>query len=216
MIKHIPHASEYIPYEIKGFVGEKTDLTDKGVLEIFGTDDALIFPVSRLVCDVERLENDAMESIGMGICYENNANLERMRLTSDKDYIISKYYKPHHEKLEKLVDGEFSKYGEAVIIDCHTYRKEPWPYENKTLYRPEICIGINETSWVSDLLLKRLYMFDIGINTPFSGSIKPLKYKNDTRLVSVMVEVRQDMIKKVKNQVQEVLLEIKSRQMANV
>lgn len=216
MIKHIPHASTHIPYECKGFIGEPIDLSDKGVVEIFGTDDSLIFGVSRLVCDVERLEeNEPMDDVGMGICYTHNANLEPMRIINDKDYIIEKYYRPHHKALEDMVTEELEKYGEAVIIDCHTYRREPWPYE-KDIYRPEICIGFDKPSWLSDYICTDLDLFDIGINVPFNGSVKPLKYLNDDRVKSVMIEVRQDLpIEKMKAVIQPMLDSIRYIQLEN-
>lgn len=209
MIKHIPHASSYIP---KGysFVGEAIDLSDKGVLEVFGEKDALIFPISRLICDVERLEeNEPMAEKGMGICYTHNANLEPMRKVSKEEYseILHRYYYPFHKLLEQRVREDLNKYGKAVIIDCHTYRKDPWPYEDESLYRPEICIGYDERSWVSDLF-NRLD-FDIRVNEPFIGSIKPLKYINDERVFSVMIEVRQDIIEAVRTPIQNCLEEIR-------
>ena len=199
MIKHIPHSSTYIPYECKCFIGEPKDFSDIGVIPVFGVTNALVFPMNRLVCDVERfIENEPMEEKGMGICYTNNADLEPMRIVSEEErnYIIEKYYKPHHKRLELMVEEELRKYGEAVIIDCHTYRKEPWKYEDETLARPAVCIGYDEESWVSTYVETFLSyrIKDIGINTPFSGAIKPLKYIKDKNVHSVMIEVRQDCV----------------------
>ena len=38
---------------------------------------SVVFPLSRFVCDVERLENDEMEKIGQGICYERFREAKR-------------------------------------------------------------------------------------------------------------------------------------------
>ena len=38
---------------------------------------SVVFPYSRFVCDVEPLENDAMESIGQGIIYTRYNGYER-------------------------------------------------------------------------------------------------------------------------------------------
>ena len=75
MILHIPHASR----ELGGYVklsNEKENLdylTDTYADELFWGGDRIKFPLSRFVCDVERLEhNEPMETKGQGIIYRKD------------------------------------------------------------------------------------------------------------------------------------------------
>lgn len=213
MIKHIPHSSTYIPEEYRNFIGEYVDLSDKNVLEIFGSGKCIIFPIDRTICDVERFINgESMEAVGMGICYTNNAHLKPFRIVTSelREEIINKYYIPHHNLLTKMVEQELNDYGNSLIIDCHTYRKEPWEYEDKNKYRPEICIGINKSTKRSDIVIDYLQKyFDIGVNSPFAGALVPIKYIDDKRVESIMFEVRQDVdIEKARFYINEVLTKI--------
>ena len=196
MIRHIPHASTYIPKEYSDFKGEYIDLSDKNVLDIFANGKCLIFPIDRNICDVERfIDNEPMESKGMGVCYTNNANMQEFREVSEelRLEIIDKYYVPHHKLLKQMVKEELFEYGKSLIIDCHTYRKEPWAYEDATKVRPEICIGTNKDTESSELIKGYLEKyFDVGYNTPFAGALAPVEYMNNNSVESIMLEVRQD------------------------
>lgn len=195
MIRHIPHDGTIIPSKYK-FIGEQISLRDKHAIEIFGQGKCLIFPIDRIICDVERfLENEPMESVGMGVCYEKNANLEPMRCvsTEEREEIISTYYIPHHKLLEDMVTEELNLYGKCLIIDCHTYRKEPWPYEDSSKTRPQIDIGFNKNSHTVNQITNMLSEdFSVYLNSPFSGALVPIRYMNDPRVESIMLEVRQD------------------------
>ena len=213
MIKHIPHAGTLIPAKYDNFIGNLISLKDKGAIEIFGEENALIFPVDRLICDVERFtENEPMEELGMGVCYTKNANLEPLRRVSqeERNEIIEKYYKPHHKKLEDMVAKELRSYGKCLIIDCHTYRKEPWPYEDDSKERPEIDIGFNGFSETAKELSENLSKhFEIAYNTPFEGSLKPIRYMDYKQVESIMLEIRQDVsINKAKKYIGEALRNI--------
>lgn len=91
-IRHIPHSSTEIPesYREPFFLsGEKLDrevlrMTDWYTAEIFGGggERDLVFPVSRLLVDVERFENDdeeIMASRGMGVLYTKTHDLRPLR-----------------------------------------------------------------------------------------------------------------------------------------
>lgn len=196
MIRHIPHTSEFIPLRYNNFVGETISLKDEHALEIFGQGKCIIFPINRLICDVERfIDNEPMEAFGMGVCYKNNANLQKMRDFSEceRKEIIRLYYMPHHRLLEDMVAEELSSYGKCLIIDCHTYRKDPWPYEDSKKQRPEIDIGFNKMTENVELLNMLLEEnFQTGYNTPFQGSLVPMRFMENPKVESIMLEVRQD------------------------
>ncbi|MBR3578875.1 MAG: N-formylglutamate amidohydrolase [Bacteroidales bacterium] len=84
IVLNIPHSS------CKGVLqyGWKVDvmpyvnrMTDWHTDILFNREDprikSVVFPLSRFVCDVERLENDEMEKIGQGICYERFREAKR-------------------------------------------------------------------------------------------------------------------------------------------
>lgn len=90
--------------------------------------------------------------------------------------------------------------GKALLIDCHSYPSEVLPYElEQDSERPEICIGTDSFHTLPELAeglqaCFEYYGFDVGLDSPFSGSLVPLQhYHRDERGRSVMIEVRRDL-----------------------
>ena len=215
IILHIPHASKHIPDKyLKYFTLSKKDLeiellkmTDHFTDELFDISCSNIhqlkFPLSRLLVDVERFEEDELEpmfKVGMGCIYEKTHDGKSLKLVKDiKDELINKFYKTHHENFTKIVDAKLKQNNKVLIIDCHSFPKHPLPYElNQTMDRPEICIGTDNFHTSEKLknsfaqLFKKLN-FTVKYNEPFKGSIVPLKFYNkEIRVQSIMIEVRRD------------------------
>ena len=97
-----------------------------------------------------------------------------------------------------MVDDRLEQHNQCLIIDCHSFPAQPLPYEND-LNRPDICIGTDSyhtSTELKDCLLKVLKAFGhrVAIDSPFSGSIVPLKYYQlDRRVSSVMIEVNRSL-----------------------
>tara|TARA_B110000208_G_scaffold151410_1_gene182908 strand:+ start:145 stop:894 length:750 start_codon:yes stop_codon:yes gene_type:complete len=216
IILHIPHASKYIPDKyLKYFTLSKKDLeiellkmTDHFTDELFDISCSNIhqlkFPLSRLLVDVERFEEDELEpmfKVGMGCIYEKTHDGKSLKLVKDiKDELINKFYKTHHENFTKIVDAKLKQNNKVLIIDCHSFPKYPLPYElNQEMDRPEICIGTDNfhTSEKLKNLFGELFEglnFTVKYNEPFKGSIVPLKFYNkEIRVQSIMIEVRRDL-----------------------
>ncbi len=185
-----------IDYELLMMTDWYTDeLFDQG---LFPTSTAT---VSRLVCDTERFEDDSLETmsgIGMGLCYTTGFDMNPIKryLPEHRQYILEHYYRPHHRRLQDLVDESLEKEGRAMILDCHSFYPIPLPYETHTrLPRPDICIGTDSfhtPTWLSDLAMEhfRSLGYTVALNDPFSGSIVPLKhYGRDSRVLSLMIEL---------------------------
>ena len=214
----MPHDSTVIPAEVRDqFVLNELDLcqevikmTDHQTYDLiarcFSTSQILKFPVSRLVVDVERFESDCdeyMAARGMGVIYKSTHDLKPLRrqlLTAEREHLISKWYRPHHELLTGAVDKALNEFRRALVIDVHSFPSLPLPYETDlTAYRPEICIGsdsYHSPREVVDELSRcfQLHGFVVGINTPFSGAIVPAKhYRKDERVQAVMIEIRRDL-----------------------
>ena len=163
--------------------------------------ESVIFPISRLICDVERFrhdENEPMSEKGMGAVYTRTHDGRPLRTVreTEREIILQRWYDPHHAKLEFQVSRRLEAFGKCVIIDCHSFSSTPLPHEpDQTPDRPDICIGTDEFHTPEDLsrtALKAIGSFNYSVkqNSPFSGSVVPLRYYYcDSRVVSVMLEV---------------------------
>ena len=210
MILHIPHSATRLPEAFQVCEGvslekELQRMTDWYTDELFNCDhtDRLVFPYSRLYCDVERFRDDAEESMaskGMGVCYTRSSYGKPLRVVSEeeKDFIKTTYYDKHHQKLTTLVDASLARSGKALIVDCHSFSNEVLPHEESCI-RPDICIGTDAFHTPMELLSKIYRYFTqrgycVAVNEPFAGTIVPLKYYGkDQRVSSVMIEVNRNL-----------------------
>ena len=208
IILHIPHASTVLPSEVEFLLGQEAlayevdAMTDHHTDRLFDLPGAhrCVFPVSRLVVDPERFIDDPMESVGMGVVYIRTAEGEALRDISDMDRsaLIDTYYHPHHKKLTRIVDSCLEQHDQCLIIDCHSFPAQPLPYESDR-NRPDICIGTDTYHTSTELkdYLSAAFKalgYDVAIDSPFSGTIVPLKhYHKDQRVVSVMIEVNRSL-----------------------
>ena len=210
ILLHIPHASTVIPAnERKLFCvfdaaleDELLKMTDLYTQILFGgAYDAVVFPVSRLVCDPERFRNDAdepMARVGMGAVYSHSYTGKRLRTLSDRERerILHQYYDPHHEALTKAVERKLRENGGCLIVDCHSFTPCPLPHEpDSDPARPDFCIGTDSfhtPAALTDMAYHFLSVrgYSVAINAPFAGTIVPLSfYQQDPRVWSIMIEV---------------------------
>lgn len=211
-IIHIPHASVEIPDRYRStFVTPNLDretavMTDWFCDELFDCGrERIVFPVSRLVCDVERFRDDAQEimsRVGMGAVYERCSDGSPLRTVSEeqKRQILRSFYDAHHGKLTAAVREKLRQYGRCIIIDAHSFYPLPLPHEpDQSGDRPDFCIGTSEyhtppavTEALRTLLESRGYC--VKIDSPFAGTIVPMEfYLRDRRVVSVMIEVNRSL-----------------------
>ena len=144
----------------------------------------------------------------MGMCYtyldigklmrEVNPEL-RMKIKSD-------YYDVHHKSLELLTTDMLTKFGKAIIIDCHSFEDTPNQRDlNKEMPRPDFCIGTDGyhtpegiTERIKDYLNKQGYK--VMINKPYSGTLIPLKYyRQEKNVTGIMIEVNRKLYMTQKN-----------------
>jgi len=228
MILHIPHAStdtlgKTFLCDMDLELDRMTDIdTDKLYDHPHAT--KIIFPISRLVCDVERFEDDSLEEMaqmGMGVCYTKTAHGEPLRVfeEGEREEIIEQYYRPHHQSLTDAVREELEAYGHALVIDCHSFPNKPLPCNlSQRMPRPDICIG-TDSYHTPDALIehtKEHFMscgYNVSINDPFTGTLIPMAYyHNDNRVQGIMLEVNRDLyhddFERVKQNVQDWLKKI--------
>ncbi|MBQ5998642.1 MAG: N-formylglutamate amidohydrolase [Treponema sp.] len=220
IVLHIPHSSLFIPdealnnYDKELLMKEFPLMTDRYTDELFNLPyTSIIFPFSRLFCDVERFRNDEQEEMsqkGMGVIYtKTHNNIEYRKISEEEKLnILTQYYDMHHQKFEQLVTEKLRKYNEVLIVDCHSFNPYPLPHEKDKSDRPEICIGVDDFHTDKELYKHFNICFEYKkyktkINSPFSGSIVPLRfYGKDKRVKSIMIELNRGLYmneKSVKN-----------------
>ncbi len=211
MILHIPHSStDTLEKDFLCTLDlELERMTDVNTDKLFDHPDAtkVIFPISRLICDPERFQDDSMEEMaskGMGVCYTTNSFGEPLRVLEEgeREDIITLYYKPHHDALTEAVRAELEETGEALVIDCHSFSNTPLPHENsQTTPRPDICIGTDSFHTSKDLVESTKNYFEscgytVKIDDPFAGTLIPMEfYKKDNKVHGIMIEVNRNLYK---------------------
>jgi N-formylglutamate deformylase len=164
--------------------------------------DRLVFPVSRLVCDVERFPSDQdepMASRGMGVLYTRTSMGEMLRHQPDaaeREALLDRWYWPHHHRLQTLVDHITRRLDRCLIVDSHSFPSVALPYElNQSEHRADICIGtdpFHTPSQVRSAVASAAEEagYSVAIDAPFAGALVPLAFfRKDRRVSSVMIEV---------------------------
>ena len=217
LILHIPHASRRIPdyghYLLprEAVDAEALHLTDLYTDELFlaAQGDAVIqADFSRVYCDVERFDQDALEPMskyGMGATYvrcDDGRPLRNLSPTA-RDVIMQNGYYTHHERLTAAVDAEIIRTGEARIVDCHSFPDPPLrcsQYQGDAKF--DFNIGTDAFHTPLEWVEASVKFFDdrgfrLGIDEPYAGSIVPMKhYQKDSRVKSMMLEINRNLYMK--------------------
>lgn len=214
ILLHIPHSSLNIPKAVRDMLcvseaeleRELLRMTDRYTDILFDlptiSTHSIIYPVSRLVVDPERFEDDEKEpmaAIGMGVIYTATSQKTLLRTRPDaceRTKLLDSWYRPHHRRFSEAVAELLNEAGQVLIIDCHSFASRPLPYElNQDKDRPDICIGtdaFHTPKWlldsVTDAFLKLGYT--VAVNHPFAGTIVPMAYyQQEPRVQSIMIEI---------------------------
>jgi len=216
IILHIPHSSRYIPSEYRKQIllfeeelqTELLLMTDAYTDEIqeYLSADAVVFPYSRLLIDVERFRDDGQETmaqIGMGPVYTKTHDGRVMRRISleEREDLLKKYYDPHHKRLSECVEKHIHENEQCLILDIHSFPSSPLPYEfDQSMDRPDICLGTDPFHTPASIIaIAKSCMEKAGlsvkINSPFSGSIVPMEfYQGETKVMSLMIEINRNLL----------------------
>jgi len=211
---HIPHDATRIPHQVRDqfvlsdaqLARELLRMTDSHTRALFcpahGETPAVIAPVSRLVVDVERFEDDALEpmaEIGMGAVYRRGSSLQPLRRTLTRDELerlLADYYRPHHRALNRAVADCLATHGRALLLDCHSFPSQPLPCEaEQAAGRPDICIGTDEYHTPPALAAAFIETyadagFSVRLDSPFAGAMMAASFhRTEPRACALMVEV---------------------------
>lgn len=213
IVLHIPHASTDIPLDVReSFVIDDNQLelelllmTDHFTDELFllppEVATAVVYPVSRLVCDPERFLDDSQEPMaagGMGAIYTARHDLGPLRdppSSSERETLLDRFYRPHHRALEEAVAASLDAHRRCLVIDCHSFPGTPLPYEPDKDVRPDICIGTDTFHTPRALCDAAVSAFEtaglkVELDRPFAGALVPSNcYQRDSKVTAVMIEV---------------------------
>ncbi len=207
---HVPHDGGLFPEELMAsvcvpkeqFLYYHERMRDAGALQMVPTawrnwENTLYFPVSRLLCDVERFlgPEEPMERLGMGFCYERAFDGTRIKaVTEDLKQKTLAYYLAHHEQLDRVC----AAHPRVLLLDMHSFSDEIVPRDQLRAGRdtPDVCIGIDEKYTPPELVsvaesCLRAEGFAAARNYPYSGCMVPNAVLNgtiDCDCVSVMLE----------------------------
>ena len=155
------------------------------------------FPVSRLLCDVERFPGpeEPMERYGMGFCYERVYDGTKIRTVTDelkeKTMVC---YRAHQERMNRRC----REHSRLLLLDLHSYsdRIVPKSLRDPREFLPDLCIGTDPVFTPGYLAetTERLFRregFTVSKNKPYAGCFVPgavLSDKVQCDLTAVMLE----------------------------
>ena len=155
------------------------------------------FPVSRLLCDVERFigPEEIMEQFGMGFCYERAFDGTVIKTVTDELKEKTRvYYDRHHALMDRLCDI----HKRIVLFDMHSYSDEivPPSFLRGGEPTPDVCIGTDARYTPERLaaLAERRFReagYSVRRDYPYSGCYVPntvLSGAADCDLLSLMLE----------------------------
>ncbi|MHA6781255.1 N-formylglutamate amidohydrolase [Pseudonocardia saturnea] len=216
VLLHVPHAGTDVPAwtrphlllddaalaaEVAALTDHRTDLIAAAAAARARTRPwVLVNPVSRFVVDVERFpdEREEMAAVGMAAVYTHGTRGQRIRADdpAHREALLAAFYAPWASAVERAVAGRIAATGRCVLLDVHSYPRDPLPYElHASGPRPGVCLGTDPVHTPLWLVAAARAAFGPGValDTPFSGAYVPLpRYGVDTRVSALMVEIRRD------------------------
>ncbi len=209
VVLHVPHAGTHVPAwarpplpddaelaaEIAALTDHRTDVLARAAA---GGATVLVDEVSRFVVDVERFpdEREAMRAVGMGAVYTHGTRGQRIRPDdpAHEAALLAAYFHPWAARVEAAVRAALAD-GPVVLLDVHSYPRDPLPYERRPGDRPEVCLGTDARHtppWLLAAARTAFAGFGTACDTPFAGTYVPLALLGDARVSSLMLEVRRD------------------------
>ena len=216
VVLHVPHDSAQVPawtrpqfaVDDATLQRELARMTDHRTFDLFASGQrcaCVRAEASRLVVDVERFVDDDQEPMaarGLGVLYRATSDGAVLRHPIDEPTrarLLAEFYAPHHERLEAAVAAALAPHGRCVVIDCHSFPREPLPFEDASLLRPQICIGTDvfhtppqlRDAFVAEFAREG---WSVAVDTPFAGALVPAtRFRRDARVTAVMVEVEREL-----------------------
>ncbi len=200
-IASIPHSGVYIPDELRSLYTEehlgRLRNTDWHLPEIYSFLPDLGFTVieanfSRYVIDVNRGENHDLsgESYRDSLVYTHDTwgepILKNPLADIKTDFRIAHFYHPYHQALEKAVQDKIRKFGQAYVLDLHSFPNN---------LDEDICLGARKNNWAAPQLqpiaLAHLSQdFTVAQNQCFSGGFITRHYGAMDNVQALQIELK--------------------------
>ena len=189
---HVPHDGGVFPTEllqavcvpVEQFLRYHDEMRDVSAQEMVpqlyrGEEHAVIFPVSRLLCDVERFlgPDEPMERYGMGFCYERVYDGTKIKVISEalREKTL-RYYRKHHARLDQLC----AEHPKLLLLDLHSFSDAIVPRAQLLpgIGTPDVCLGIDRNftpeslAATAEVCLQQAG-FSTARNYPYSGTLVP-------------------------------------------
>ena len=208
LIWHVPHDGWEFPEELmpsvcipveefKAYHEKMRDAGVAGLIPAAHDFQAVIvcFPISRLLCDVERFigPEEIMERYGMGFCYEKAYDGTVIKVISEelKEKTL-RWYWEHHNRVDRLCES----HAHTLLFDMHSYSDDivPADFLQRGRATPDVCIGTDSRftpKWLFEIVESRFREagFSTCKNYPYSGCYVPnsaMAGRSDC--VSIMLE----------------------------
>lgn len=221
VVLYVPHASNAIPADVRARIVlddaaldvELSRMTDRHTDALAARAVALsgaprpwtlLIQRSRLVVDPERFpdEREEMEAVGMGAVYTRTSEGRLLRQDDPvhRANLLARYFEPYAQTFADLVDQRLEATGRTIILDLHSYPRDPLPYElHADEGRPAICLGTDARHtppWLVDAGRQAFAPIgEVAVNEPFQGTYVPLRHLGaDDRVTSMMLEIRRDLL----------------------
>jgi len=197
VIAHIPHASPVVPFpeHYTGDVAAELALvTDWATDQMVTADESVIFPFSRLWCDVERLIDDPLNARGLGLFYTHRSNGDVLR-QADETYVtqVNAAYHAHHKKVSTAIAAAISLMP-VCLLDIHSYSDQQAKLYGHCEPYPEICLGYADDAVPAGLIAAIAAVlndagYSVGHNQPYEGALIPTEFADNPDFFAVMIEV---------------------------
>ena len=188
LVLNIPHASVaglgYAKWDDEvGLIREVRKWTDWYTDLIFVPDNkpgvkSITADYSRFVVDVERLEDDPLDSTGQGIVYTQFNGIKRT-IDEEERLGMMAYYYAYIKQLKGMLNEH------SLLVDCHSFPSD--------MCDVDVCIGVNNdwsrpTDFVIDLVTEVFKQsgYSVMVNHPYSNAIAP---QTDFVYNSIMIEI---------------------------
>ena len=188
LVLNIPHASVaglgYAKWDDEvGLIREVRKWTDWYTDLIFIPKDrpavkSITADYSRFVVDVERLEDDPLNSTGQGIVYTQFNGIKRT-IDEEERLGMMAYYYAYIKQLKGMLNEH------SLLVDCHSFPSD--------MCDVDVCIGVNNdwsrpTDFVIDLVTEVFKQsgYSVMVNHPYSNAIAP---QTDFVYNSIMIEI---------------------------
>ncbi|MFP7674175.1 N-formylglutamate amidohydrolase [Marivita sp. S0852] len=145
-----------------------------------------------LIEGVRRQTHNPRVSSGLGVVPRVVANgraIYHGKLPrAEADQRIEQYWRPYHEQLRALINTAHARFGEAILVDCHSMPHEALDGVAKSVARrPQIVLGDRFGASASQTVVDQIEaaFVDAGLvvarNTPFAGAYITQAYGRPSR-----------------------------------